>query len=360
MRGKETNNSGVATLRVGGALGILAVLRELGIDPMGVLRDAGIDPQIFDNPDNLIAYRTRGRLMACAVQRTGCPHFGLLVGQRMNLQSLGLVGLLALNAPDVRTALRGIATYLHLHARGAMLALEVDQSLAILTYDICEPDVPAANQIGFGAVAMMVNAMRAICRPAFEPVEARFACRPPADIMPFRRFFQVPLRFEAEHYALVFSSEWLQQPVQGADAELRRVLQLQIDSLEARYAPDFPETVRGVLRSALFTGHGRIEEIAALFSMHGRTLSRRLEECGVGFQELVDEVRFEIARQMLKETSLNVSRIAEALGYTSASAFARAFRRWSGVTPGVWRLAKGEGAQMIDRGNAGDPLARAL
>jgi AraC-like DNA-binding protein len=334
---KAKKKRGAATLRVGGALGILAVLRELGVDPEEVLRDAGVEPRTFEDPDNLITYRVRGRLMASAVQRTGCQHFGLLVGQRMNLQTLGLVGLLAMNAPDVGSALRGIVNYLHIHSRGALMALQVDHDLAILTYDICEPDVPAANQVGSGAVAMMVKAMRAICRPMFEPIEVRFACRPPPDILPFRRFFQVPLRFDAEHYAMVFSSEWLRQPVQGADPELRRVLQRQIDALEARHAPDFPETVRGLLRSALFTGHGHIEGIATLLSIHSRTLSRRLEEHGVGFQELVDEVRFEIARQMLGETSLEAWQIAESLGYASASAFSRAFRRWSGATPGAWR-----------------------
>jgi AraC-like DNA-binding protein len=327
----------VATLRVGGALGILTVLRELGVDPEEVLREAGIAPEVFGDPDNLITYRARGRLMACAVQRSGCRHFGLLVGQRMNLQSLGLVGLLAMNAPDVGSALRGIVNFLHIHSRGALMELQVEDGLAILTYDICEPDVPAASQVGIGAVAMMVKALRAISRPAFEPIEARFACRPPPDILPYRRFFQVPLRFDVEHYALVFSSEWLRQPVQGADPELRRVLQRQVDALEARHAPDFPEAVRSLLRSALFTGHGRIEEIAALLSIHSRTLGRRLEEHGVGFQELVDEVRFEIARQMLQETTLEAWQIAESLGYGSASAFTRAFRRWSGATPGAWR-----------------------
>ncbi|MBK6351585.1 MAG: helix-turn-helix transcriptional regulator [Proteobacteria bacterium] len=74
--------------------------------------------------------------------------------------------------------------------------------------------------------------------------------------------------------------------------------------------------------------------------MHSRTLSRRLEEFGTGFQQLVDESRFEIARQMLEKTALSVDQIAEAIGYTGASAFTRAFRRWSGTTPAVWR-AKG-------------------
>jgi len=321
-------------------MAITAVLRDFGIDPLEVLVEAGIAPQVFDDPDNLITYRARGRLMTRSVVRTGCPHFGLLVGQRMNLQALGLVGLLARNAPDVGSALRSLVTFLHLHARGAVMDLTVDPGLATLSYDAYQPAVEATDQTGDGATAMMLNVMRTLCGTDFQPIEARFAHRKPDDARPFRQFFKVPLRFDAEHYALVFSCDWLDRPVPGNDAELERLLQKQIAVLEAKHGDEFPQIVRGILRSALLTDQAGAEQIAALFSMHVRTLSRRLEDFGTSFQELVDEVRFEIARQMLEDTSLEVGQIAEALGYARASAFTRAFRRWSGTTPAAWRVKR--------------------
>lgn len=329
-----------ATLRVGGALPITAVLIDFGIDPVEVLVEAGIEPQSFDDPDNLITYRARGRLMTRSVVRTGCPHFGLLVGQRMNLQALGVVGLLARNAPDAAAALRSIVTLLHLHARGAVMELMVDHTLAMLSYDAYQPHIESTDQTGDAAVAMMVNVMQTLCGTDFQPIEARFAHRKPDDVQPFRKFFKVPLRFDAEHYALVFARDWLDRQVPGNDVELARLLQKQISALEAKHGDDFAEVVRSVLRSALLTGHTSADQIAALFSMHVRTLSRRLEGFGTSFQELVDEGRFEIARQMLENTSLDVRQIAEALAYTRASAFTRAFRRWSGTTPALWRTKR--------------------
>ena len=74
--------------------------------------------------------------------------------------------------------------------------------------------------------------------------------------------------------------------------------------------------------------------------MHTRTLSRRLEEFGTSFREIADEIRFEIAQQLLRQTSLDVGEIAASLGYARASAFTRAFRRWSGSTPTIWRATK--------------------
>jgi AraC-like DNA-binding protein len=334
---KSKPKSGEPTVRVGGALAIIDLLGDFGIDAVEALAEAGIQPKLLEDPDNLITYRARGRLMAGAARRTGCPHFGLLVGQRMNLQSLGLVGLLARSSLDVESALRSIVNYLHLHSRGASMGIDVDASLAILSYDAHEASVEGADQTGDGAVAMMLNVMRALCGPRFMPVEARFAHRRPEDVRPFRKFFQVPVRYDAERYALVFSSDWLHESGTGSDPELRRLLQKQIDALGVKYSYDFRESVRSVLRSALLTGHASADEVAALFSMHTRTLGRRLDDFGTCFQELVDEGRYEIARQMLEYTALDVGEIAIALGYTRPSAFARAFRRWSGTTPALWR-----------------------
>jgi len=255
----------------------------------------------------------------------------------MNLKALGLVGLLMRTSPNAGRALVSIVNLLHLHSQGAVMALRVDEDVAMLTYDAFEPGLEATDQTGAGAVAMMLNVMRTLCGPDFRPIEASFGHRRPADIEPFRKFFKVPLYFDAEHYALVFSRDWLDVRPPGADDELQQLLQKQVDVLESRYSLAFPDQVRQVLRSALVTGYFSESEIAALFSMHSHTFRRRLDASATSFHELVDECRFEMAREMLLNTSLSVSEISASMGYSRASSFIRAFRRWSGLTPGEWR-----------------------
>jgi len=331
---------GEATVRVGVAAAIPAVLRSLGADPAEVLTGAGFDPKLFDDPDNLISYAARGRLLGHCVAATGCRHFGLLLGQQGRLSDFGLVGFLVQHAPDVGTALRSLVRYLHLHVRGAAPSLAVHGNSAMLGYDIYEPRVEAADQIADGAVAVMFNIMRALCGPEWKPTEAWVAHRRPEDVGPFRRFFRVPLRFDADQNAIVFSAHWLNRPLSGADPELRRLLQKQTDALEARHGDDFPAQVRRVLRTALLTGHASADQVARLFSLHSRTLNRRLNAFGTSFQQLVDEGRYEIARQMLEGSDTGVRQIAASLDYADASAFTRAFRRWSGTTPARWRAAR--------------------
>jgi AraC-like DNA-binding protein len=326
-----------ATVRIASAWSIPDVLRSLGADPAGVLSSAGFDRTLFDDRDNVISFAARGRLLKRCVEATRCPHFGLLVGQRGGLHSLGLVGLLAKNSVDVGTALQSLVGYFFAHTRGSAIRLEVDGGHAMLTFDVYQPNVDAVDQTCDGAVAMMLNIMRGLCGPGWRPSEVRFGHRRPQDVRPFRRFFAVPLRFDAEQNGLVFAADWLQFKLPDPDADLRRMLQKQVDALQFAHADEFPEQVRSVLRTALLTGHASADQVAALFAMHSRTLSRRLHTHGVSFQELVDEVRFAIARQMLEHGSLEVSEIAAALDYADASAFTRAFRRWSGTTPAAWR-----------------------
>jgi hypothetical protein len=169
-----------------------AVLRSLGANPANVLAEAGFDLKLFDDPDNLVSFAARSHLIAHCVARTGCQHFGLLVGQLGGLHTLGSVGLLVKYSPDAGTALRSLVHHFHLHARGAVTTLAVDGDSAMLRYDIYQTHVEAADQVADGAVAVMFNIMRTLCGPDWKPAEARFAHYKPAAVGPFRRFFRAP------------------------------------------------------------------------------------------------------------------------------------------------------------------------
>ena len=327
-------------VRVASIMSIPAVLRSLGADPAKVLAEAGYEPEFFDNPDTRISFAARNRLLAHCSTTTGCPHLGLLIGQHAGLHSLGLIGLLVKYAPDVGSALLTLVRYLHLHVRGATTSLVTDERLSKFTWDVYQPWRDGVVHVADGALAAIFNIMRDLCGPDWKPTEVWFAHPPPADAGPFQRYFPAPLRFDAERNAVVFAAAWLRRPVLQADQELRREIQEQIDALEARHDGEFPAQVRGVLSSVLLTDDASVERVAALFSMHSRTFNRRLAAYGTCFKELADESRFELARQMLEESSYAVGDVADTLGYADASAFIRAFRRWAGTTPAQWRARR--------------------
>jgi AraC-like DNA-binding protein len=314
------------------------VLRSLGADPEKVLAEIGVDLKLFDNPDNRISYPARGRLMAHCAKRTACPHFGLLVGQRAGLLSLGLVGLLAKYSPDVGTALDSLVRYLHLHVRGAVTTLAVSSDQAVLEYQIYQLNAPGSDQVGAGAVAVAFNIVGDLCGRDWAPIEVRFAHRKPENLRPFHQFFQAPLRFDCGQYAVVFPASWLNRRLPDTNPELLLLLQQEISKFEVQEENSFLEQVRSLLRTTVLTGHSSADETAELLSMHRRTLNRNLNVLGTNFQQVVDEIRFEIARQLLEDSAMEVIQIASYLGYSNASAFTRAFKRWSSTTPARWRI----------------------
>jgi AraC-like DNA-binding protein len=97
------------------------------------------------------------------------------------------------------------------------------------------------------------------------------------------------------------------------------------------------DDVRRVLRTELLKDSCSAASIARVFSMHRRTLHRHLRTEGLAFRQVANEIRFEIACELMENTDMALGQIAAILKYSELSAFTRAFRRWSGQTPSAWR-----------------------
>ena len=318
-------------------MGVPAALESLGFDPQEVLADCGFDIGLFANADNLISFFARGRLMAHCAAKANCLNFGLLVGQHSGLSSLGLPGLLAKNSPDVRTALDNLVRHFHLHTRGSMLTLHESNGIATLSYHIKQFESQANAEVGAGAVAILFNILRELCGPNWLPREAWFMHQQPLDTEPYRQFFQTHLQFNAEQNAIFFLASWLNLPLKESHPDLYKMVQQQIELLEVQQDSNFPEQVREVLSESILRGDSNADHVAALFSMHPRTLNRHLNAYGTSYRQLRDKVRYTMAEQLLNETDLTISQIAINLNYAGARSFIRAFRRWGGTTPARWR-----------------------
>ncbi len=328
-------------VRVDAITSIPPLLRELGVVPDAFLAEAGLDPRLFDDPANEIPIAALGRLLGRAVVRTGCPHFGLLVGQRSGLASLGLVGLLTQSSPDVGTALHNLTAHQHLRDRGAVSSLLVQGRVATLGYEVCQAGVEWSDQIHDGAIAIAMNAMRTLCGRGWRATEVRFCHSKPVDLRPFYRVFEAPLHFDAERTALVFPASWLGRRSSAADSSAYHRLRRRVEALEGRAEGDLVADLRRMLRTLLLGGKGSVEEVAERLELHRRTLNRRLQARGTSLHRLVEETRFEIARQLVEHTKMPLLEISATLGYADASAFTRAFRRWSGTTPSGCREDRG-------------------
>ncbi len=326
-----------ASIRIGAATEIPSVLREFGLDPSVVLTRAGVDPQLFDDAENLIPVITLGQVMRTCIAQTRCDHFGLLVGQRAGPSSLGAVGLFAQHATSVGDALERLIANFDLHDRGARPVLTVNGKVAVLEYVLCVSRIECAAQICDAAMAIGLNIMRSLCGPGWRPTEVLLSRRAPIDPRPFMTFFKAPVRFDEETAALVFSATWLKHSAPPTDPVMARILEERIEQLRCSFSLTFSDSVRQVLRTSVIRKSCSAEFVSSQFDITTRTMNRRLAAEGTSYKNLLDQVRFEVARHLIEATGMPFSQIAASLHFSEASSFTRAYRRWSGATPTEYR-----------------------
>jgi len=324
-------------VRVAALLGVPPLLRERGVDPAEVLTSLGLAPDILDDAENRIHYRMGGQLLQRCAEVTGCTHFGLLVGQQANVSSLGMLGELMQRSATVQSALRNLILHLHLQTRGGVPTHSVEGGNATLGYAIYQRDMRGAAHAYDLVMAFEVNILRALCGVRWCPSEVSFSHAKPKDLSPYRQFFRSPLRFDADHSEIVFDKTWLDRAPPGHDAQAHSLLQREL-AKQLMLAPnDCAEQVRRALRTMILGGRGSATLISDLMSIPTRTLHRLLAGQSTTFREILEEVRYEFARQLLTDTDMTTTEIAEALDYADASAFTRAFRRWTNSPPAAWR-----------------------
>jgi len=337
----ERNASATGLVRVGPLMGLAQLVRDLGHDPRPAFARQNLTPDEFSDPDSEISFVRAGKLLASCVSETGCPHLGLLMGQRISPSSLGIPGYLLQTARDVRAALVDLVRYFDLHDRGAVLTLETNARATCLGYAIYLPEVQAADQVYDLSIAVECNIMRSLCGTDWSAEEVRLARSTPREVKPYEDFFQAPIHFDADRSALVFPSRWLDHPVSSSNPMLHRHLEKEAESLHAEQPADLVGQLRGLIRGALAIRKADAPHVARQLGLHERTLNRRLNQAGTSFRQELKTVRYQVAQELLANTQLSLSRIAAALNYAETSAFIRAFKQWSGVPPGDWRRRPG-------------------
>jgi AraC-like DNA-binding protein len=325
-------------VRIGPVIAIPAVLAELGVAPRQAFAEAGVDPSLFDDPDRRVGMRALGRLLECCSATTNCSHFGLLVGERFDLKGLGSIGDLMRNSPSIGEALRSLLVYLHLHDKGAApLLLRQSSTCVILGYSLYRHGVPGIEQIYDAAIAIAYKIMRQLCGPSWKPMHVQFSYARPDDTVPHRLLFRSSVVFDAELSGIVFSSSWLEKPIEGANAMLHAILTKAIRGEANKHSTSLAEQVARVLPQLVLSGAATADSLANFFGVHQRTLRRRLEKEGQGLLGLINARRFELAQQLLEHTRLSVTEISAALQYADTATFSRAFKGWSGCSPVQWR-----------------------
>ena len=268
-----------------------------------------------------------------AIRLTGDPALALRIAAATPTGAFGIVEYLCRTAPTLGDALRQWVRYLNLlnDSVDVELIIENDQHACVRVVTDSHDPSPAAHELCF---AMLLAQAKTLSAMPFKATAIDFVHRAPSDIAPYRKWFDAPVRFSAEHTHLVLPRSALATNLVTADPTLAAILSKHIEDVHQRApaGPPLTAQVRRILGTALRNDDAGVDSIARVLGLTSRSLQRRLKDEGSSFQLLRDEIRRELADRYLDD-ELSISEISFLLGFSEPSAFFRAFKRWTGLTP---------------------------
>lgn len=271
----------------------------------------------------------------------GDPLFGLHCAQGMSRGAYGLLEFGLRSAPTGRLSMEQLAAYGALINPLVRWSLEVDGDEVALHHRAPKKG-GVGRQGNVFTVTRILHIAREMMGDDVRPVRAWFAHSEKQCPEELARFLGTKhIAFGRASNGLSFSEETLARVPMGADAELNRALELHGQAVLAQCGDeeDAYERARAVVVAGLPKGEATLGKVAKRLHVTPRTLQRRLEENGATFAALLNEVRRAQAERLLGRTGAPLAEVAEQVGYSDTAAFVRAFRGWTGTTPGKFRDA---------------------
>jgi AraC-like DNA-binding protein len=319
---------------------LIRLLRRRGVDAARFVRRFALPGDVEERADALVTAAEFGAILAAAGEALGDPFVALRLPAELELRRYNFAEMAATASPTYRDALGRLVRYASLVNRQVVFGLEESGDEVRWTQRTIGHPRGVGREANEFAIATAVTHLRAMRGDTFAPRRVWFQHSRPRDVRPLRAFFGTDeLGFDARENGMAFDRVLLDLPLPTADPRLLATAdQLAENALsEAPPARDFLAMVAERVRQRLRAGPADVEGVARTMRMSPRTLHRRLEECGATFSEVVDRERGAAARAYLKEKGLPLAEVAQRLGFSDAASFGRAFKRWTGTSPGAYR-----------------------
>lgn len=311
----------------------------LGGDADALLARAGIDPQAFHRGRATIGYRQMVDLVAGAAAHLGCPDFGMRLAtlQAGAIQS-PLMRILH-NSGTLGEAWEAVTRHSYAHSLAASFRLShcaSDETL-MLGHDILLEGLADKRQATEQILLVVLLSCRAATAGALRARRVDFRHQPLSPPRTYRRYFGCDVRFGQPSDGIVYGESALHCPIAAPDPLVRNLAVAGLDAAFPHRKPPLSVTVRGLVMRLLASARCTNDGVAAILSLHPRTLHRRLRDEGTSFQRIKNEVRRDMLAPYLDQTDLPMSEISERLGFSEQSALTRFCRAWLGQSPSARR-----------------------
>ncbi|WP_251978631.1 AraC-like transcriptional regulator QhpR [Salinicola avicenniae] len=336
MTGEPTaGNRGVLSAA---ASGLCDFIGHQGGDADRILGTSGVDPELLAQPTLSLGLDDYCQVMENAARDSRCDNFGLYYGQQFKPQALGLIGYIGLCSSTLEAALHNWVAAFPYHQHDTLIRLVEADDCWRLDYQVRHGRILCRRQDAELTMGMALNLIRHAAGPHWAPRAVMFEHPRPEQWHDHCKSFDSPVYFDQPLNAMLIPKRDLNRPMPERDPLLLGVIVDAIRRLDGQRRPQgLIDHVRDQVRQTLSNEEPTLESVAHRLDLSSWTLQRRLHHEGASFSGLIDGVRREMADHYLRQPHLSISEIALLLGFSEASAFSRAFRRWQGVSPRQWR-----------------------
>lgn len=326
---------------------IVGRLRKLGIAVDEVLRVAALAASDLEDPERRLPLALMDKVIVSVLEAN--PHaenLGLELGELCQPRDYGVVEYLMRFSIDLRESFRRGVRYMRLlsDARVVDLHFEPDPNGgtgARIDFTPPRSEPPRVDRLRAQLwTASLLTLARMHAGQCVSPVEVRFEFAQPRDLEPYGRVFgSAPVHFAQATTELRFDAATLDLPIHDSDEKLARIVEEHAETELAALPPmrDLEASVRRAIAATASEGGATLEGTAKRLGLSARTLQRRLGELGKSFRQVEHETLATMARRLIDEGKLTFSEIAYLLGFAEEAPFYRAFKRWTGMTPGEYR-----------------------
>jgi AraC-like DNA-binding protein len=319
----------------------IKAMQDMGFQAEQCLAGTGIAPADLLSPDPHpgLTLAQEFRFHRNLLQLSADPLLGLKLGKAYTLQTYGLFGYAFLSAPTLRQAMAIVSSYGPLTFTLFRVEFRETAAEGILQFSrLLEiPDDLVAYYVDRDLAAALTATQPGLQSPV-QPTGVTLMHDGQGRESAYRDFFGCPISFNGARSEVRFDAALLDTPMPLQDAETSAICQQQCQLLLARMSKSsgFVERVRHciVARPGYFPD---IDQVADKLHLTGRTLRRKLSAEGSSYQQILAEVRYELAREYLATSKLSIEEIAAMLGYSSPGNFTHAFKRWHGSPPRQYR-----------------------
>ncbi len=276
-----------------------------------------------------------------AIYLSGDELLGLHFGATMQIAALNAVGQIIQTSDTVKEALQHACSLIYLFTDFYTMTVEERSKTFTINFRKAEgfDDFPVArNQIGDFLLAFTLYELNGLLLENPKPVKAGLPTYNRSHDREYENILKCTSR-KSEDYTLEFKKEYLQTQIITANHEIQNLLLSQISELQHATTVDggFSKKVFNFLIANAYLYSLSIEAVAGNFNLSVRTLQRKLNEEGVTYLRIVEEVRKSLAIQYIENSAASVKEISSILGYTEPSGFVRAFKKWTEKTPSQYR-----------------------